>query len=277
MTVKTYFLPGSVEEAVALLDQHGPSLQVKAGGTILMPLINEGISAPEQVMGLNQANMDGVNRENGSLVLGSMTTLSDMLDQGEIPLLSQAAGNVGAWAIRNMATVGGNLFAPPPSGDFAVALLALDASMKLVSKGGERTLPLSEFYTGFMTNNLKPGELVSGFKIPMPKGRTAYLKYARRHANTPAIVTVAARLILTGKKVEEARLALNGVGPHPLRALEAEKVLAGEELSAQTIQHAAEAAAGECEPFTDSLASEWYRRKMTKVYVSRALAELAGS
>jgi carbon-monoxide dehydrogenase medium subunit len=277
VTIKTYFQPESVEEAVALLDAHGPSLLVKAGGTILMPLINEGISAPEQVMGLNLAKMDGIRRQNGSLYLGAMTTLSDMLDQGEVPLLSTAAKNVGAWAIRNMATVGGNLFAPPPSGDFTVALLALDARLKLVSQGGERALPLDQFYTGFMTNALKPGELVAGFEIPFPAGKTAYIKCARRQQNTPAIVTVAAHITLSGKTISQARLTLNGVGPHPMRASQAEEILSDADLSEATIEQAADAAAEECQPFSDPIASEWYRRKMTKVYVRRALAELAAA
>lgn len=277
MTVKTYLLPESVEEAVAMLDRHGPSLVVKAGGTILMPLINEGVSSPEEVMGLTRANLGGISRQNGSLILGSMTTISQALEQKEIPLLSLAAQNVGAWAIRNMATVGGNLFAPPPSGDFAVALLALDAQVKLVSKDAERALPMKDFFTGFMTNAMKEDELVSGFEIPLPKGKTAFLKCARRHENTPAIISVAVHLTFSGKKVDQARVALNGVGPHPIRAFQAENALANSALSADTIDGAAEAAAAECQPFSDPIASEWYRRKMAKVYVRRALAELAAA
>jgi CO/xanthine dehydrogenase FAD-binding subunit len=174
-----------------------------------------------------------------------------------------------------MGTVGGNLFAPPPSGDFAVALLALDAGVKLVSKRGERVLSLAEFYTGFMTTALEPGELVADVEVPLPLGRTAYLKAGRKHANTPAVVTVAAHVTLEGRRVADARLALNAVGPHPIRAYNAEQALIGATLDETAIASAAAAAAEECQPFTDAIASEWYRRRMVDVWVRRALAQIA--
>jgi len=276
VATKGYYLPQSVDEAISLLAEHGPGTLVMAGGTIAMPLINEGISLPEKVMGLRKAGLNHVNRSNGTVEIGATTTLTQMLTQGEIPLLAQAAQHVGGWAIRNMGTVGGNLFAPPPAGDFAVALLALDAQVKLVGEHGERVLPLAEFYTGFMTTALAPGELVTELGVPVPKGATVYLKYGRRQANTPAVVSLAAHLVFDGERVTHARLALNGVGPHPLRATRAEAVLVGSPLSETAITEAATAAAEECEPFTDPIASEWYRRKMVKVYVHRALAQVAG-
>jgi CO/xanthine dehydrogenase FAD-binding subunit len=276
VTTQAYYLPQSVDEAISLLAEHGPTLLVMAGGTIAMPLINEGISLPEKVMGLRRTGLQYVHRSNGVVEIGATTTLSQMLAQKEIPLLQQAAHHVGGWAIRNMGTVGGNLFAPPPSGDFAVALLALDAQVKLVSKEGERVLPLAEFYTGFMTTALDPGELVTEILVPVPKGKTVYIKCGRRHANTPAVVSLAANLVFDGQKVADARLALNGVGPHPLRAIKAEEALIGSTLDSTAIAAAATTAAEECEPFTDAVASEWYRRKMVDVYVRRALTQVAG-
>ncbi len=276
MTTKEYFLPQSVDEAVGLLAEHGPSLLVMSGGTLAMPLINEGVSMPEVVMGLRRAGLDYVENSGGSLKIGAAATMTQMLAQDAIPLLREAAHSIGGWAIRNMGTVGGNLFAPPPSGDLAAALLALDATLKLVSKQGERNLPLAEFYTGFLTTALEPGEIVAEIAIPLPQGKTVYLKHGRKHANTPAVVTVAAHLVLNGGQVETARLALNGVGPHPLRAKNAEAALAGKALDEAAIGAAAQAAAAECEPFTDAIASEWYRRKMVDVFVRRALTQLAG-
>ena len=275
MTTREYFLPRSLDEAVGLLAEHGPSLLVMSGGTLAMPLINEGVSTPEMVMGLRRAGLSYLERVNGSLIVGAATTLSQVVGFEAIPVLQEAAYNIGGWAIRNMGTVGGNLFAPPPGGDFAVALLALDAQLKLVSARGERTLPLAEFYTGFMTTALEPDELVAEIRVPVPAGRTAYLKYGRRHANTPAVVTVAAHLVLNGKKVEDARLALNAVGPHPIRATQAEALLTGSTLDEETIAAAAAAAAEECEPFTDPIASAWYRRRMVNVFVRRALSQIA--
>jgi CO/xanthine dehydrogenase FAD-binding subunit len=276
VTTKEYFQPASVAEAVGLLDAEGPTLLVMAGGTIAMPLVNEGISMPEKVLGLRRAGLNYVHRENGTFVIGATTTLTQMLAQDEIPLLREAAANVGGWAIRNMGTVGGNLFAPPPAGDFAVALLALDATVVLAGANGERELPLEEFYTGFLMTALAPGELLKEIRVPLPKGATAYLKFGRKHANTPAVVTVAAHLVLDVGTVKEARLALNAVGPYPIRAVQAERALLGSRLDEAGIAAAAEAGAGECQPFTDAIASEWYRRKMAAVYVRRTLEKIAG-
>jgi CO/xanthine dehydrogenase FAD-binding subunit len=275
VAIKNYFLPQSLEEAVSLLAEHGPSLLVMAGGTIAMPLINDGISLPEQVMGLRQAGLSYVNRSNGTLLIGATTTLTQLLDLEAVPMLQAAARNTAGWAIRNMGTVGGNIFAPPPAGDVAVALLALEARVKLVGVGGVRVIPLADFYTGFMTTDLLPDELVTGIELPLPAGKTVYLKDGRRQANTPAVVTVAAHITLDGDRVETARLGLNAVGPHPIRAHKAEAILTGSSLDAEAIAAAAAAAAEECEPFSDALASEWYRRKMTGVYVRRALTQLA--
>jgi CO/xanthine dehydrogenase FAD-binding subunit len=276
VAIEKYFLPQSLEEAAGLLAEHDLSLLVMAGGTIAMPLINDGISLPTQVMGLRRAGLNYVNRTNGTVAIGATTTLTQLLDLEAIPMLQEAARNAAGWSIRNLGTVGGNLFAPPPAGDVAVALLALSARVKLVSASGERVIPLEEFYTGFMTTDLRPDELLAEVHVPVPAGRTVYLKYGRKQSNTPAVVTVAAHIGLNGGEVETARLALNAVGPHPFRAKGAEAALGGSTLDEDTIAAAAAAASEECDPFTDSIASEWYRRKMVSVYVSRALTQLAG-
>ena len=93
MTVREYFLPGSVPEAIALLERHGPELLIIAGGTVAMPLINDGISLPERVMGLRGAGLDRIEPERGVLRIGAAVTLTQLLEQDEIPLLREAAAN----------------------------------------------------------------------------------------------------------------------------------------------------------------------------------------
>ena len=274
MAVKEYFLPQSVDEAVSLLAEHGDSLLVIAGGTIAMPLINEGISFPEKVMGLRRAGMNQISQANGTVTIGATTTLSQLIELSAIPLLQEAARNAAGWSIRNMGTVGGNIFAPPPAGDVAAALLALDAQLKLVGSNGDRLISLAEFYTGFMTNALQPDELLTEIQVPVPAGKTTFIKYGRKQANTPSIVTVAAHLQLDGGKISAASIALNGVGAHPFRAQKAEAALTGATLTAETIETAAAAAAEESDPMDDAVASAWYRRKMVAVFVRRALTQL---
>jgi CO/xanthine dehydrogenase FAD-binding subunit len=274
MTVKEYHLPESREDAIALLAELGPSLLVIAGGTVAMPLINEGLSLPERVMGLRRAGLDRVVRDDGQLRIGAAATLTQLLDLSGVPLLEEAVRNTASWSIRNMATVGGNLFTPPPGGDVAVALLALDASVTLASVRGERTMPLERFYTGFLSNQLQPDELLVEIDVPLRPGETAFLKHGRKHANTPAIVTVAVRIVRDGDRVDQARIALGGVSPHPIRALAAEAALAGGPLEAAGIARAAASAVDACDPATDAISTAWYRRRMVEVFVRRALAEL---
>jgi CO/xanthine dehydrogenase FAD-binding subunit len=276
VTIEAYYLPESLDEALGLMAENNGALLVMAGGTITMPLINEGISDPEKVMGLRNAGLNYIEHQDGQVLIGAATTLTQMVDLESIPLLQEAARNTGAWAVRNLATVGGNLFVPPPAGDFAVALLALGAELKLVNQRSERLLPLADFYKGFLTNDLQLDELLVEIQVPVPAGDTAYIKYGRKQANTPAIITVAAHIVQNNGVVEEARIALNGVGPHPILATSSESILIGSPLEEATILEAAAAAANDCEPFTDAISSEWYRRKMVPVYVSRALEQIAG-
>jgi CO/xanthine dehydrogenase FAD-binding subunit len=274
MTVRAYLLPRSLPEALRLLEEHGPELLVMAGGTVAMPLINEGISLPEAVMGLRLAGLDGLERTGDTLRIGATATLTQLLNQDAVPMLREAARNTASWSIRNMGTVGGNLFTPPPGGDVAVALLALDASVTLASTRGERVLPLADFLTGFMRNELAEDELLVEIGVPVRDEPTAYLKLGRKHANTPAVVTVAVRLEWRRARIADARIALGAVGPHPIRARQAEALLVGTSLAGEAIAVAAEAAAEACEPFTDGIATEWYRRRMVRLLVGRALEQL---
>lgn len=276
MSIEEYYLPQSIEESTSILNEPGQDVLVLAGGTLVMPLINEGISTPQKVVGLKNAGLNYLNRVDGEFIIGATTTLSQMESQEEINILKDAAHAVGGWAIRNMATVGGNLFAPPPGGDFAVALLALDAKVVIASNEEERTIPLNEFFTGFMTNVLLPGEIVKEFRIPLPVGRAGYVKFGRRGANTPSIVTVAVNLQISDDVVDEAKIALGAVSPHPFRASKAEESLKGKPLTKDSVQAACILAADESEPFTDPIASEWYREKMIPIILRRCLESIKG-
>jgi CO/xanthine dehydrogenase FAD-binding subunit len=225
-------------------------------------------------LGLKAAGLDYIREQDGYLIIGATTTLSQMVEQTTIPMLAEAALGVGGWAIRNMATVGGNFFAPPPGGDFAAALLALDASLILVGEHGQRSVLVNDFFTGFMTNILQPEEIIKEIRLQIPEGTAAFMKYGRRHANTPSIVTIAVNFDFDGDSVSKARIALNAVGPYPFRAEQAEDFLVGKTLDNRVIQEAGEIAVSECTPFTDPIASEWYRRKMIPVILVRTLEKL---
>jgi CO/xanthine dehydrogenase FAD-binding subunit len=273
MTTTALYIPRSVDEAVGLLREYGDELVVMGGGTIVMGLVNDGLLFPRRAMSLRHAGLDRIQRADGQLTIGATATLARLTALDAPSILAQAAAAVGGPALRTMATVGGNLFAPSPAGDVAVALLALDAEVELVGARGTRRLALDQFFRGPGQTACEPGELVAALHLPATDGRTAYLRYGRRQANTPAVVAIAVRVVLAGEVVREARVALGAAGPHPLRALGAEAALVGRQFDAASIAAAASAAA-ECDPPTDALASAWYRRKMVQVYTRRALESL---
>ena len=275
MTVSTYFQPTSVPEALALLGEHGPDLLVIAGGTVAMQRINEGTALPRLVMGLRRAGLDGIERTGDTLRIGAMATLTALADQAHAPLLATAARRTGSWAIRNMATVGGNLFTPSPGGDVGTALLALDAAVEVTGPQGTRSIPLKAFWTGFMATDIRADELVTAITVTLTPGSDTFLKLGRREANTPAVVMVAAHVEEADGRVGSARVALGAVGPHPLRAPSVEAALVGAPLTKETITKAAATAVDDVVPFSDAIATDWYRRRMVGVIVERALTGLA--
>jgi CO/xanthine dehydrogenase FAD-binding subunit len=275
MTTTDFFIPRSIDEAVGLLGQHGADLVVMGGGTIVMGMVNDGLLFPSKAMSLARAGIDSVRAVDGQVEIGAATTIARLAQLDRLPILAQAAGMFGAPAVRNMATVGGNLFAAPPAGDIAVPLLALDAQVELVGPHGRRILPLDQFFTGLGQTARAPDELVAALRLPQTAGQTAYLRYGRRQANTPAVVAVAARVVSEADgTVVDARIALGAAGPHPLRARQAEAALLGKPLDTSSIAAAAAAAQAECDPPTNALATDWYRRRMVGVYVRRALESL---
>jgi CO/xanthine dehydrogenase FAD-binding subunit len=277
VTVSHYYLPASVPEALGLLVEHGPELLVMAGGTVVMPLVNEGISLPGRVMGLRRVGLDRIERVDAALHIGAMVTLTRLVEQDDVPLLGRAAGRTASWSIRNMGTVGGNLFTPPPGGDVATALLALDARVVVTGPAGPRSLLLADLWTGFLTTCLAADELVTSIVVPLEAGSTAFVKFGRKASNTPSVVTVAVHATMDGDTVTSARIALGAAGPHPVRMTRAEAGITGTRLGEAAIAAAATAATEDCDPITDAVASDWYRRRMVGVFVRRALSELASS
>jgi CO/xanthine dehydrogenase FAD-binding subunit len=277
VTIASYYRPGSVAEALDILAARGADLLVIAGGTIAMPLINEGISLPTEVMGLRRAGLDTYARNGDGVTIGATLPITRLIEQTDVPLLRAAALRTASWSVRNMATVGGNLFAPPPAGDVATALLALGAKVTIAGRAGTREVALDDFWTGFMTTVVAPDELLTSISVPVTSAATSFIKFGRKRDNTPAVVTVAVTANIADGVVKGARIALGAAGPHPIRARNAEAALNGRPLSAAVIAAAADAAAAECEPFTDAIASDAYRRQMVRLFVARALTQLGAS
>jgi CO/xanthine dehydrogenase FAD-binding subunit len=270
----TISLPHNIDEAVNLLADHAEDTTILAGGTILMGQINEGHLFPNRVLSLAYAGLDQVTVTPDATVLGAGVTLARLARELDLPLLSEAAARAGGPALRTAATIGGNLFAYPPYGDLAVALLALDAKLELAAARSRRDLSIEAFLAERATG-APAGEILTEIYVPRPVGRTAYTKMMRRAANSPAVVSVAVRLVLDAKGVcTAARIALGNAAPQPFRATAAEASLISTTVDAKAIAGAGDAAMAASDPPTDALATAWYRRKMVGVQVRRTLARV---
>jgi CO/xanthine dehydrogenase FAD-binding subunit len=241
--------PGSVDEVLEAL---GDGAIVLAGGTHVMPRINTEAHDVELLVSLRRAGLAGIEVGDGEARIGAATTLARVGADERLAFLQPVIESIASPTIRNLATVGGNLFVEQPYGDLAVALLALDAT---VETAGDATRGVAE---------IEPGDLVTAVRFAIP-AKFRYTKAMRRRLNSASIVTVAAVL------GDTPRLALGGAGRKPIRSPAAEAVLAQGPLDRDRAEAAGKAALADAEPFTDAYASAWYRERVLPVHVRRAL------
>ncbi|MEX0799956.1 MAG: xanthine dehydrogenase family protein subunit M [Dehalococcoidia bacterium] len=277
-----YFDPTTIDEAVSLLREREGEAKVLAGGQSLVPLLNMRLARPEALVDLRRIEgLDYIREENGALAIGAMTTQrtverSDVVRE-RLPLLQAATRLIAHPQIRNRGTVGGSLAHADPAAEYPALALALDAEVLAVGPNGERTIKASELFLGYLATALEPAEVLTEVRFPKPPADSGWsvMEVARRHGDF-ALAGVVTALSLNGGSISDARIALFGVASAPLRAREAEGLLAGEKpgeaLFAEAGRHAA---AGIEEPLSDIHASAEFRRHLAATLVKRALAEAA--
>ncbi len=285
----TYLVPMTLDEAVALLAEHGPGARVLAGGTDLVLQMKSGQWGPgcivniKRIPGLDEIRFDPA----GGLRLGTLVTAANLarseVVQTYYPILARGAGVMASMQIRNLATIGGNLCNAAPSADLAPPLIALEGSAVVVGPDGERRVSLDEFFLGPGQTALAPGELLVAVEVPAPRPGSAavYHKNSPRRAMDIAVVGVAValmrphqRALRPDRRCEDVRVVLGAVAPTPLRARRAEALLRGQEINEERIAETARMAAQEAQPIDDVRGSVWYRRRMVEVLVRRALLQL---
>jgi CO/xanthine dehydrogenase FAD-binding subunit len=265
--LNSFHVPSDLQAAFDALDSSRSSA-LMSGGTLLMPEINTEPSRIDTLVSLRGLALSGISATADKATVGATTTLDAFGRHPELEVLRPVIESIASPPIRNMATVGGNLFAAQPYGDLAVALLALDAEVELASRGGTRKVPVSEI----LREGIAEGEIVTAISFDVPvAGSWFYTKAMRRKLNSAAIVTVAASVALTDGKVAGARIALGGAAPRPVRAPSVEAALIGRPLDAQSVTAAAQAVVNDIEPFSDAYASAWYRARVLPVHIRRAL------
>jgi len=245
--------------------KQAPKAALMAGGTLVMPIINEGAHGISTLVSLSKLGLDGVSFKKGVATIGAAAPIAELDRHSELKFLSAVIDSIGSPTLRNMATVGGNLFA---CGDLAVCLVALDATVTIVNVKSKRSVPVEEV----IKKGLKAGELITQISFAIPKAGTfKYAKASRRALNSASIVTVTAVIPLVKGMVADCRIALGGVAAKPVRAKSVEKLLNGKAFDDKTVTAAAAAAAKDIAPFTDAYASAWYRARVTPVHICRAL------
>ena len=277
-----YHTPGTQEEAVALLHQHGDEAKLMAGGTALVIMMKQRLVMPETLISLHRLRgLDEVREVNGALHLGALLThraaeISSLV-RTRLPALAETYRHVATVRIRNVATVGGALAHADPNQDPPVTLLALDARVQLTSVAGSREVPLTDFFTDYYETVLRPDELLTAIRVPIPPPHTgsAYVKFLPRTADDYATVGVAAtvRLDSATGTCQDCRIALGSVGSTPLRALQAEGVVRGQRLTPELLREAGAVAQQQTDPISDTRGSAEYKRAMAGVFVRRALEQ----
>lgn len=266
VTVKTFASSG--EAAAALSSDRGA--RYLGGGTLVMRALNEGDISISTVVRANDHALTRIDTVGARVTIGAGVTFARILAERDLAFLHAAARSIGGPAVRNMGTVGGNLFAPSPYGDFTVALLALDATLALQGNFGARELGIEEF----LQSRERQASLVLSISCPKPATADAfrYRKVARIKPKGGSVITLAAYLPASGGRIVGARIALGSMGSTQFRARSAERALEGRLLDAATISAAAAAATEGTSPTDDPLGSAWYRREIVGVHLRRLLS-----
>jgi aerobic carbon-monoxide dehydrogenase medium subunit len=276
-----YFAPTTLDEALALLEEHGDEAKVLAGGQSLIPLMKLRFAAPGAIVDINGISELGrLEEEGGGLRLGALVRhkaceRSELL-HGRYGTLGDAAPMISDPVVRNLGTVGGSLAHADPQGDWGSVMLAMRAEITVQGPNGTRTIPIDEFFQGPFTTVLEPTEILTEVRIPDPGTRAggSYLKLERKVGDY-ATVGVAVHLSFSNGSVDNAGIGLTGVGPMNLRAEAAEQALAGNALDDQAISEAARLAAEAARPRTDVRGTEEYKRNVVRVFTERGLRKAA--
>lgn len=274
-----YVAPDSLDEAVALIAEHGNHAKLIAGGQSLIPAMNFRLAQPAALIDLNRVDeLDYLLcEEDGSLRIGAMTRQRHV-ERSQIvhehaPLLHETMPNIAHVQIRNRGTIGGSLAHADPAAELPAVAMALDARLVIRSVRGERTVSAGDFFVALFTTNLAPDEILTEIVLPPLPQRTgtAFVEFARRSgdyalAGCAAVVTLNEDGLCT-----DARLVYMSVGDLPILSTSV-GALIGEQPTSERIADATRAAAhNDIDPLSDMHASAAYRRHLAEVLGKRAL------
>jgi carbon-monoxide dehydrogenase medium subunit len=274
-----YYEPATLEEALALLEEHGSHARLLAGGTDLFVQLKMERNAPEVVIYIGRIpGLDQIKVGDSHLQVGALASILSLQEHPSLkahyPAVAEACASFSTIQVQTMGTVGGNLGNGSPAADSAPALIAYDAQIQLTSLEGERRLPLEQFFLGPGKTALKPGELITQVILPRPEKNSgsAFLKISRVEADI-AKASAAVMIVRDARQdtIKDCRMVFGSVAPTPLRTRKAESVLIGRKLDDALAMQAARAAAEEIMPIDDVRSTAWYRREAVRAMTYDAL------
>ena len=198
-----YHAPRSLPEAIAFLKQYGDEAKLLAGGHSLLPMMKMRFAEPAHLVDLGRvAELKGIRQVGNAIHIGAMTTENELiwsaLVQQKCPLLVEGARLIGDPQVRYKGTIGGDISHGDPANDHPALMLALGASFVLKGSGGERVVPADGFFLGTYSTALKPGEILTEIRIPVPAAGTGWC-YAKLKRKTGDFATAAAAVLLRMK------------------------------------------------------------------------------
>lgn len=245
----------------------GQGSRYLAGGTLVMRAVNYGDQGFDRIVRTGDASLRAIRAEGERISIGAGVTMAQIMAAPDLAFLADAARCVGGPAIRNMATIGGNLFAPHPYGDLATALLALDGRVRMAD-GSE--LAIEEFLS---RRDTVPG-LVAAVSVARPMGADLrFRKVSRVKPKGVSVLCIAAWLPRRSGRLSQVRVAFGAMGPTPLRAKSVERSLEGATLDEAGVRPALDVTTEGLSPPDDALASGWYRREVAPVHLKRLLLD----
>lgn len=254
-----------------------PAAQLLAGGTDFQVEVNFGHRRPPAIVALRRVEeLQGYDVGETEVVLRAGATWTEIERElvEELPALAAAARTVGSPQMRNTGTLGGNVGTASPAGDGLPVLAAMDATVVLTSRAGERRLPLDEFVTGVKRTSIAPGELIREIRLPRLRGPQQFLKVGTRNA---MVISICCAALVVDRDTRTVRIGLGSVAPTPIRATEAEQYIAAQiDWDALTAPAEAVARFGElvgqtARPITDHRSTAAYRKHAVQTIATRAL------
>jgi carbon-monoxide dehydrogenase medium subunit len=273
-----YTAPTTLQEATSLLADLGFDGRVLAGGQSLLPMMKLRLASPAHLVDINRLpGLDQIEQVNGHLQIGALVRHAQVVGNETVAAASPVMAATAPWIadplVRNRGTVCGSISHCDPEGDWNSVMLAVGAEVVASNGSEERTIPIADFIVDFFTNSLQPGEIVTGVRIPRADSRTggAYLKLERKIGDY-ATVGVATHLRLSESgNIDQAGIGLTSVGPHNIKATEAEQMLTGQAPGDDLFAEAAHAAAQAADPASDVRGPAEFKRAVVEAYVRRGL------